>query len=151
MIPGPCVRFHKNDTSYRIKKANAIKREILSIIKREGFHAGQIDIIICRDDYLFDMNVQFLGHDYYTDVITFDLSEDTRGNKKCISGEIYISIDRIKENARIFKVSTWEELVRVIFHGTLHLCDYKDGTSRQKARMTEREDYHLRLFKTREN
>ena len=99
-------------------------------------------IIFCTDEYLLDINRRFLQHDYYTDIITFNLS----GNPKTIEGEIYISVDRINENASSNGVSKKEELHRVIFHGVLHLCGYKDKLQEEKAKMTSAENRHLKMY-----
>ena len=98
-----------------------------------------MNYIFCNDKRLLDINQQYLKHDYYTDIITFNLSEED--NK--ITGEIYISVDRVKENAELLGLSTAAELHRVIFHGALHLCGYKDKTSGEKVKMRGKEDYYL--------
>lgn len=107
------------------------KRDLVSLV-----------FIFCTDDYLLDINKQFLQHDYFTDIITFNLSD----NVKIIEGEIYISVDRIKDNARINNVSIKSELHRVMFHGALHLCDFKDNTTSDKTRMTSLENANLQSY-----
>ncbi|WP_321286616.1 rRNA maturation RNase YbeY [uncultured Sunxiuqinia sp.] len=114
---------------------------IRNTILNEGKQSGEISFIFCSDDYLLDINRQYLDHDYYTDIITFDYVE---GN--LISGDIFISIDRVKENADVFKVSFENELNRIIIHGVLHLLGYKDKDSTQKEVMTGKEDYYLQKF-----
>jgi rRNA maturation RNase YbeY len=101
---------------------------------------GNISVIFLSDDELLAINKQFLKHNYYTDIITFDYTKNN-----VISGELYLSIDRIKENALTFKVSTDEELRRVILHGILHLCGYKDKSSKDLKKMRKKEDYYLNL------
>jgi len=98
--------------------------------------------IFCDDEYLLNINRRFLKHDYYTDIITFDLSEQV----SYIVGEIYISIDRVNENAAIHRSAREQEINRVIFHGALHLCGYKDKTGKQKLIMKKKEDQYLREF-----
>ena len=98
--------------------------------------------IFCDDEYLLNINRRFLKHDYYTDIITFDLSEEGSS----IIGEIYISIDRVNENAAIHGSTTEQEINRVIFHGVLHLCGYKDKTAKQKLTIRKKEDKYLREF-----
>lgn len=104
---------------------------------------GNLSYVFCSDDYLLDINRSFLQHDYYTDIITFDLTEP--GSKK-IDAEIYISVDTIRDNAQRFDTSITKELHRVIFHGVLHLCGYKDKTSKDQELMTRKEDHYLSLY-----
>ena len=98
--------------------------------------------VFCHDDYLLEINQEFLNHDTLTDIITFDMSEDQEN----LQGEIYISVDRVKDNAEKFKVSYEQELHRVIFHGALHLCGFKDKRSSDKERMQQEEDLCLRNY-----
>ena len=97
--------------------------------------------IFCTDEYLLKINQRFLKHDYYTDIITFDLSETNK-----IYGEVYISVDRLKENAAKYNTSSSDELHRLLFHGAIHLCGYKDKTVKEKRVMTEKEDVYLKLY-----
>ena len=102
-----------------------------------------LNYIFCSDKELLKINIDFLNHDYFTDIITFDLSE-----KDGIVGEIYISLERVRENAQQLKVPVTEELHRVIFHGALHLCGFKDKTKADKLVMTKKQDEYLyRYFK----
>ncbi|WP_159521229.1 rRNA maturation RNase YbeY [Sunxiuqinia indica] len=119
------------------KSEDWIKNTILN----EGKQSGEISFVFCSDDYLLDINRQYLDHDYYTDIITFDYVEGS-----LISGDIFISIDRVKENADVFKVSFENELNRIIIHGVLHLLGYKDKDLKQKEVMTGKEDYYLQKF-----
>lgn len=136
------IYFFKADVRFRflnrVQKANWIK----SIIKREGKHAGEITFVFCSDNYLLDLNRRFLNHDYYTDIITFD---STSG--KIMAGEIYISIDRVRENAAGIGVTFEQELRRVIIHGVLHLLGYADRTKAQKDAMRLKEDACLSLLR----
>lgn len=120
-----------------------LKQFIASIFKREKKKPGTISYVFCSDDYLLDINRSYLNHDYYTDIITFDLSEPGSG---IIDAEIYISIDTIRDNAKRFDTSINKELHRVIFHGVLHLCGYKDKTPGDQKLMTEKEDHYLELY-----
>lgn len=117
-----------------------LKSFIASVFKKEKKSLGNLSYVFCSDDYLLDINRGFLQHDYYTDIITFDLTEP--GAKK-IDAEIYISVDTIRDNARRFNTTITRELHRVIFHGILHLCGYKDKSSKDQALMTQKEDYYL--------
>tara|TARA_X000000368_G_C22396933_1_gene435770 strand:+ start:43 stop:465 length:423 start_codon:yes stop_codon:yes gene_type:complete len=109
--------------------------------KEEGKNVGEIVYLFCNDDFLLKYNIRYLGHKSLTDVISFDYSED-----KIISGDILISVDRIKENSLIFGVEPIEELKRVMLHGLLHLIGFKDKTQKEKKIMREKEDYYLKKF-----
>ena len=111
----------------------------------EDKYEGDINVVFCNDEYLLQLNMLHLNHSYYTDVITFDYSED-----KTISGDIFISINRVKENAQDFSATFFNELCRVIVHGVLHLCGYKDKTEEDKLLMRKKEDECLFLYVSRE-
>ena len=115
---------------------------LLSIFKKEGISIERVDIICCTDDYLLSLNVDFLNHDYYTDTLSFILSE----TKQPVIGEVYISIDRIRSNARNLNISYQTELCRVILHGCLHLCGYLDKPKRAKIEMEKLQEMYLELF-----
>jgi probable rRNA maturation factor len=136
------VQFHFLKGANKLTQRTILKAFIERLFKKEGKILGKIQYIFCSDDYLLDINRQYLQHDYYTDIITFDLSEP----KQPINAEIYISIDRVKENAREFKTSFKRELHRVIFHGALHLCGYKDKKPKEEALMRKTEDKYLGLY-----
>lgn len=132
--------FQKNASIKEVKK---LKAYIRSIFTSEKGSLNQLDFIFCSDEYLLDINKQFLQHDYYTDIITFDNSE--KGDPS-ITSEIYISVDRVTENAERFCTGFQNELHRIMFHGVLHLLGYGDKTSKQKNLMTLKEDYYLKGF-----
>lgn len=132
------IRFFLEDFTYRILNKQLIKNWLSEAIVLENKILGYINIIICTDTYLHELNQKYLAHDTFTDIITFDLSE---GN--LLLGEIYISIDRIKENAKTFNVPVKDELHRVMVHGVLHLCGYKDKSKKDKKQMTIKEDFYL--------
>lgn len=115
------------------------------LIKSENYEMGEITVVFCKDEYLLDMNRTYLNHDYYTDIITFDYSKD-----KIISGDLFISIDRVIENSSAFYVSFNHELSRVIYHGVLHLCGYKDKSDEDIITMRDKENYYLKKFVSRE-
>jgi rRNA maturation RNase YbeY len=117
-----------------------VKRTISRIIGDAGLKAGVCDVIFTGDEKLYEINREFLGHDYYTDIVTFNYNEG-----KTVNGEIYISVDRVKDNAVNLSIKVKSEIRRVIFHGFLHLCGYDDRTSEQKSKMTEREEMYLAL------
>jgi rRNA maturation RNase YbeY len=112
------------------------------LFKKEGKKLEDIHYIFCSDDYLLEINRQHLQHDYYTDIITFGLSQPGQP----ILAEVYISIDRVKDNAGQFQVPLKEELHRVIFHGALHLCGYKDKRFKDQQLMRKMEDKYLKLY-----
>ncbi|RZK57453.1 MAG: rRNA maturation RNase YbeY [Pedobacter sp.] len=133
------INFFTEDTTYALKQKTIIKKWIEATIVAEGYQLQELNFILCSDEYLLRINQDFLQHDDYTDVITFDNSEEL----KTIVGDIFISIDRIKENAKSFGSTTIHELCRVIIHGTLHLLGYKDKTKQAKTLMTSKEDFYL--------
>lgn len=130
---------YENDfeLSYEEQLSNWISRVIASEEKKEG----EINYIFCDDDYLLNLNEQYLNHDTLTDIISFDYS---MGNE--IHGDIFISIERVKDNATDFKVSFEEELKRVMVHGVLHYCGYKDKTEEDEALMRSKEDEKIKMF-----
>ena len=115
------------------------------LISMEGKEVGDITLIFCTDNQLLLMNKKHLNHDYYTDVLTFDYTE-----RDYISGDIFVSIDRVRENAMDFKTSFHLEMSRVVFHGVLHLCGYNDKTESDILQMRSREDLYINLFVSRE-
>jgi probable rRNA maturation factor len=125
--------FLKNIT---LANRSSLKRFILKTFKAKGRQLENLTYIFCSDDYLLDINKANLKHDYYTDIITFNLSPDPG----VITGEVYISIDRLRDNAKQLKVSLKEELHRVIFHGVLHLCGLKDKTAKDAKEMRAAEN-----------
>ena len=148
------IQFFYQNISFSLKKKSEIKKLILALIRKEKRKAGDISFIFCNDQFLLALNKKFLKHDTLTDVITFDytsppgpLSLKRRGGSEpvAIRGEIFISISRVKENAKTFGVLFENELRRVMIHGVLHLCGYKDKTAAQKKEMRKREDYYLEV------
>ena len=133
------VHFFSEDISYTLKQKASVRAWIKNTIVDEGYKLSKLNFIFCSDLYLLSINQKYLKHDTYTDIITFDNSE----NKKEIAGDIFISLDRIRENALNFKVKEEDELQRVMIHGTLHLLGYKDKGKPAKALMTEKEDLYL--------
>lgn len=128
------------ETEFTINE-DEINSWLLSVIASEDKNLGEINYIFCDDAYLLSINQQYLDHDTYTDIISFDTSE---GND--LSGDIFISVERIKENAQQFNVSVDDELKRVLVHGILHFCGYKDKTDDEAKLMREKEDEKLKMF-----
>jgi probable rRNA maturation factor len=137
----PAIIFFEEDITFKLKNKKAVRHWITETIKAEGFKLKELTYIFCSDNYLLQINQQYLNHDTYTDIITFDNSEA----QKVITGDIFISIDRIRENAVKFNISETDELHRVIIHGALHLLGYKDKTAVAKKKMTLKEDFYLNM------
>ena len=133
------VYFFFDKVKFNLRNRGEIKKTVERIFKMEGRKLERINYIFCTDKRLLEINRQFLKHDYYTDIITFDLSEPGSPT----NAEVYISLDRVRENAQKMNVSITNELRRVIFHGALHLCGYGDKTKAERERMRGREDFYL--------
>jgi probable rRNA maturation factor len=136
------VRFHFPNKGLRLSDRSRLKAFIANLFKKERKRLAELNYIFCSDDYLLDVNRQFLGHDTYTDIITFDLSEPGQP----INAEVYISVDRVRENAGLFGSSLQSELHRVIFHGALHLCGFGDKKAEERVKMRKKEDKYLDLY-----
>ena len=136
------ISFNKADKNATLANRTALKAFIEKAIKKEGLHIETLQYIFCSDKYILGINKSYLQHDYYTDIISFDLSE-TRGK---LIGEVYISIDRVKDNAKTHKTSLKEEMLRVIFHGALHFCGYKDKKPADIKKMRAQEDKWLKSY-----
>lgn len=134
------ISFFSEDTDYTLKEKAKVRAWIHAAIEAEGFsRVRELNFVFCSDDYLLDINKQYLDHDTYTDIVTFDSSEE----EEVIAGDVFISIDRIRENAAKFKVSERDELHRVLIHGVMHLCGYLDKKKEDKERMTAKENEYL--------
>ncbi|TRX23712.1 rRNA maturation RNase YbeY [Flavobacterium franklandianum] len=129
------------ETEFTLENESAISNWISNVIKSEGKKEGEINYIFCDDEYLLEINKEHLQHDYYTDIISFDY---TVGNE--INGDMFISIERVIENAQDFKVTFEEELKRVLVHGVLHYCDYKDKSEEDVLLMRSKEDEKIAMF-----
>jgi rRNA maturation RNase YbeY len=136
------IQFFSEGVSFQLKNEKDIQDWLLAVIKQEKLEAAVINYIICDDDYLLELNQKFLDRDTLTDVIAFDYSE----SDKEVSGDVFISLERTRENASNYKQSPENELLRVIVHGMLHLCGYEDKSSSQKEQMTRKEDKYLSLL-----
>jgi len=134
------INFFFEEIKVDIEKQK-ISNWILNTIVSEDKKEGEINIIFCKDEYLLEINQNFLDHNTYTDIITFDNSIGSE-----LSGDIYISLERVEENAIEFNVTKEEELRRVMIHGILHMCGYKDKTEEEKKNMREKENEKLKLF-----
>ena len=136
------VKFNYADRKLSISDKTKLKSFILFLFKSENISLSELNYIFCSDQYLLQINKIHLNHDYYTDIITFSLEE--KGEP--VIGEIYISIDRIKDNAISQKVNFLNETLRVLFHGCLHLCGYLDKKPKDIKVMREKEDYYINQY-----
>lgn len=136
------VNFYKDQTTFALKERAKLRKFIEDLFMKEGKELKLLNYILCNDEKLHSINKEYLAHDYYTDIITFDLS----GEPGVIEGDVYISVDRVKENAGKFEVSASEEMSRVIFHGALHLCGYNDKTKKQQSEMRIKENEYLNSY-----
>ena len=136
------VYFYYPEKKYRIEDRRGLKQAISELFWKERREVGRINYIFCSDEYLLLINRQYLNHDYYTDIITFDLSSDPAN----VVSDIYVSVDRVSENAKTLGIPRSRELVRVIFHGALHLCGYKDKSRNDISVMRRKENYYLKQY-----
>ncbi len=134
------VSYFKEDTSFAFKEKRLTSRWLKFVAQAEAKKLGDIGIIFCSDNYILDVNIKYLQHDYYTDIITFDYCEGDR-----LSGDLFISIDSVRENASFYGVDFPAELNRVIVHGLLHLIGYDDHSEEDIAMMRAKENYYLGL------
>lgn len=141
MDSDPKIYFFLEEVSYNLKHKRKIREWIIKSAENEGFTIGVLNYILTNDNILVQLNTEYLRHFTLTDIITFDLTE----KEGLLTGDIYISLDRAKENAREFKVSLDNELHRLMIHGVLHLMGYKDKTTDEKAQMRAREEFYLSL------
>jgi rRNA maturation RNase YbeY len=141
-MPTPSkVCFFFETKGFTLENRTALKAQVENLFRKEGKKLESLNYIFCSDKRLLDINRQYLQHDYYTDIITFDLSAGP-----ATLGEVYISIDRVKDNAQTLGTSFKSELHRVIFHGALHLCGYGDKKKEEAQVMRSREDYWLSRY-----
>lgn len=138
------ARFHDNDIQAKLKHKKLLSAFLEMLVKKHRKKVKKINLnyIFCTDDYLLHINKEFLNHKTLTDIITFDLSESDNE----LAGEIYVSVERVKDNAGKFEVSYEEELHRVIFHGALHLCGFKDKTEADAKKMRKQENLCLKEY-----
>lgn len=135
------IEFFSEEIDFQLENQVQINNWLSVVAKSENKTLGELSFIFCTDEYLHNINVQYLNHDTYTDIITFDYSE---GN--ILAGDIFISIQRVQENAKSFNVDFFDELCRVLVHGVLHLMGYKDKSIEEQQTMRAKEDFYLTLF-----
>jgi probable rRNA maturation factor len=136
------INFFNEDVDFVLKDKLKIKRWIKQVVETERNKLGDVNIIFCSDDHLLEVNKQYLNHDYYTDIITFNY------NTEKINGDLFISLDRVNDNANTNNVPRGTELLRVIIHGVLHLLDYNDKTKKEETIIRAKEDAFLELLAT---
>lgn len=138
------VRYHTDDCTYRLPDKRLTAAWLRRVAEEEGYTLGEVNYIFCSAQRLLEMNRQYIGHDYFTDVITFDYS-DLKG-LRTVSGDIFIDVETVTDNARQYSATTLCEMRRVVVHGLLHLCGQKDKTPRANAQMHRKEDKYLKYW-----
>ena len=138
------VRYYNDQTNFRLRDKRKIASWLKAVAQEEGYVLGDVTYIFCSSEVHRKMNIDFIGHDYFTDVITFDYS-DLKG-EGIVSGDIFIDVDTVKDNARIYGATFTSEMHRIIVHGVLHLCGQKDKTPRAEKQMHRKEDKYLKLL-----
>ena len=137
----PAIHFFNEDITYNLKYKTSLRQWLTDTMQTEGYKLKELTYIFCSDSYLLQINRQYLNHNTYTDIITFDNSDI----EKVIIGDIFISIERVRENAAKYNITETEELHRVMIHGALHLLGYGDKSASDKKKMTSKEDFYLNL------
>lgn len=139
------IHFFNEGTNYLPTKRLVLRRWIEKVIEMEGYKAGEINYIFCSSDYHRQMNRDYLGHDYFTDAITFE-DRESRVGEGVVSGEVYIDVDTVIDNAPMYNTLPINEMRRVIVHGALHLCGHKDKTQWAEKNMRRMENRYLKLL-----
>lgn len=136
------IVFFNEDIDFKFQHKNLLKKWLKKVAETEGFKMKNLNYIFCSDEYLHKINVEYLEHDTYTDIITFDNSEE----ESDIEGDIFVSIERIKDNSQELKTVFEDEFKRVLVHGLLHLCGYGDHTDEEEIEMRNKEDFYIQQF-----
>ena len=135
------IRYYNESCNYALPKKRLTSAWLKSLAQQEGYELGEVNYIFCSAEHLLEMNRQFLGHDYFTDVITFDYSD--RKVEKVVSGDVFIDVETVADNARIYGATKLHEMRRILAHGLLHLCGQKDKTPSAERQMHRKEDKYL--------
>ncbi len=138
------VRYYNDSTTYRLREKRKVATWLKRVAEQEGYTLGDVTYIFCSSEVHRKMNIDFIGHDYFTDIITFDYS-DLKG-EGVVSGDIFIDVETVADNARIYGTTARQEMLRVVVHGVLHLCGQKDKTPRAEKQMHRKEDKYLALY-----
>jgi len=133
------IQLHTEDVQYNYPFIDHLRKWIKNCVETEEKECGPLNIIFCSDQYLLEYNKTYLGHDYYTDIITFELESDP------VEGDLYVSLDRVKDNAHARGISLQDEVDRVIIHGVLHLLGFEDKTEEGQKKIRQKEDHYLSL------
>jgi probable rRNA maturation factor len=139
------ITFQSEEIKFLFKEKTKHKNWLVKLASKEKYAIAELNYIFCSDEYLLKVNIDYLNHDTYTDIITFDNSEDKKAKK--IEGDIFISIERVKENAKKFGSEFEDELHRVMAHGLLHLMGYKDKSAKDSSAMRQKEEESIGLFR----
>ena len=140
------IRYYNESCNYSLPKKRLTSAWLKSLAEQEGYKLGEVNYIFCSAEHLLEMNRQFLGHDYFTDVITFDYSD--RKGEKVVSGDVFIDVETVADNARIYGATKLQEMRRILAHGLLHLCGQKDKTPTAERQMHRKEDKYLAQLTT---
>lgn len=140
------IHFYNQDCNYKPTKRLVLRRWIDEVIRREGYQAGEINYVFCSSEYHRQMNRDFLGHDYFTDVITFE-ERESRVEEGIVSGEVYIDVATVTDNAYLYNALPINEMRRVIVHGALHLCGHRDKAPTAERNMRRLENRYLKLLR----
>ena len=137
------VRYYNDSTTYRLREKRKVAAWLKMVAEQEGYTLGDVTYIFCSSEVHRKMNIDYIGHDYFTDIITFDYSDLEQG---VVSGDIFIDVETVADNARIYGATARQEMLRVVVHGVLHLCGQKDKTPRANAQMHRKEDKYLKFW-----
>ena len=137
------VRYYNDSTTYRLREKRKVAAWLKMVAEQEGYTLGDVTYIFCSSEVHRKMNIDFIGHDYFTDIITFDYSELEEG---VVSGDIFIDVETVADNARIYGVTARQEMLRVVVHGVLHLCGQKDKDPEDEKEMHRKEDKYLAMY-----
>lgn len=138
------VRYYQEDCRYRLPQKRRTARWLAEVAESEGYRLGELTYVFCSARQLLEMNRRYLGHDYFTDVITFDYSD--RKGERVVSGDVFIDVETVRDNARLYGATALGEMRRVVVHGLLHLCGQKDKTPRANKQMHRKEDKYLEYW-----
>ena len=138
------IKFFYDRIKFRIKRSGEIRKFLEKVITEENKTPSDLNFIFTSDDVILGINKEFLKHNYFTDVITFD-----NGDKGTVGGEVYISIDTLRRNTKLYRVSLGEEVVRVLIHGTLHLCGYLDKDDKSRDKMFRKQEFLVKRFENK--
>ena len=135
------ISFHCKHSQYRPANKSRITEWLNKSVQHQKKSIGNISIVFCSDEYLLQINKQYLNHNYFTDIITFDYSTDRK-----VSGDLFVSVDRLRDNSKQLEITLQLEVRRVLVHGVLHLCGYNDKSTADKKLMTAKEDFYLARY-----